>query len=84
VLRLQGLRGSYGIASPAPICPDETAILTPEGEVVCQVVQAPDAPSPGQRLVDDPRTVAGGGREIRLTYRELAALIEDAVRTIRD
>src|ERR671936_698722 len=45
VFRLQGLRGSYGIASPAPICPEP-----PTGEQAeCQVVQAPV--SPGQRLV---------------------------------
>jgi L-fuculose-phosphate aldolase len=71
VFRLQGLRGSYGIASPAPICPE------PEGgdQADCQVVQAPS--SPGRRLVPD----ANG--EIRLTYRELTSLIEDAVRNLK-
>jgi len=81
VLRLQGLRGSYGIASPAPICIDGAPGT---GDVSCQVVQAPAAPTPGQRLVGDPaRTGASGEGEIRLTYRELAALIEDAVKAIR-
>lgn len=71
VFRLQGLRGSYGIASPAPICPEPEA-----GDPAdCQVVQAPS--SPGRRLVAD----ANG--EIRLTYRELTSLIEDAVRNLK-
>jgi L-fuculose-phosphate aldolase len=77
VERLQGLRGSYGIASPAPICPPE-----PNGETVdrilgdpaaCQTVVAPNGD--GARLVD-----AG---EIRLTYAELTALIEAAVRELK-
>jgi len=72
VFRLQGLRGSYGIASPAPICPEPTG--TADG-VECQVVQAPSAP--GRQLVPD----AEG--EIRLTYRELTSLIEDAVRNLK-
>src|SRR5512134_3180682 len=48
VFRLQGLRGSYGIASPAPICPEPPAAEQAE----CQVVQAPVS-STGQRLVPD-------------------------------
>ena len=39
--RLQGLRGMYGIASPAPICADETLAPSADGQVECQVVQAP-------------------------------------------
>ena len=46
-MRLQGLRGRYGIAAPAPICADPP----PGGQADCQVVQAPSAP--GQRLVPD-------------------------------
>jgi L-fuculose-phosphate aldolase len=78
VFRLQGLRGSYGIAAPAPICPDPTASgdMTPAD---CQVVFAPS--SPGARLV--PAERVGEGEEIRLTYRELTALIEDAVRNLK-
>jgi L-fuculose-phosphate aldolase len=92
VFRLEGLRGSYGIAAPAPICPDPGAA----DAVDCQIVQAPastsgqrlipDAQAPGgSRLVDPGRFRADNGRaigpddEIRLTYRELTALIEDAV-----
>ena len=90
--RLQGLRGMYGIASPAPICTDDTADST--AQLDCQVVQAPasdvrlvantpqlphassDRPSPGP-------AETGTDGEIRLTYRELTALIEDAVRQLR-
>jgi L-fuculose-phosphate aldolase len=80
VQRLQGLRGRYGISAPAPICIDGQTGA--DGEAVCQAVQAPEARTPGQRLVDD-RAISGSAGEIRLTYRELAALIEDAVRAIR-
>src|ERR671913_429858 len=44
--RLQGLRGMYGIASPAPICTDDSP--PGGGQLDCQVVQAPDSE---QRLV---------------------------------
>jgi L-fuculose-phosphate aldolase len=87
VLRLQDLRGAYGIASPAPICANGSQGVTAGNPAECQVVQAPSAP--GLRLVPDepgrdvaiPVTAAqtGKGGEIRLTYRELTALIEDAV-----
>jgi L-fuculose-phosphate aldolase len=87
VLRLQGLRGSYGIASPAPICTDpETGSASAGAD--CQVVQAPSAP--GERLVRDDRLAGrlgagpiGADDEIRLTYRELTALIEDAIRQLK-
>jgi L-fuculose-phosphate aldolase len=83
VMRLQQLRGSYGIKAPA--------------DASCQTVQAPSGH--GARLVpDSPPSLAqrlsashGGmpadaspeAGEIRLTYRELSALIEDAVRNLR-
>ena len=95
VQRLQGLRGMYGIASPAPVCTDDTKVMSADGQMECQVVQAPAAPG-GTRLVADVpggaarpdlRAVAAeamaGDGEIRLTYRELTALIEDAVRNLR-
>ena len=79
--RLQGLRGMYGIASPAPICTDDS---TPAGgQLDCQIVQAPDS---DERLVAQQRLpVPSGGidGEIRLTYRELTALIEDALRALK-
>jgi len=78
VIRLQGLRDSYGIKAPAPICAEDDV---PQDPASCQVVQAPS--SPGSRLVPD---VVGQPRddgEIRLTYRELSALIEDAIRSLR-
>ena len=76
--RLQGLRGMYGIASPAPICvPDAPAL---GDSVNCQTVFAPD--TDGARLVADRGGAVGKDGEIRLTYRELTALIEAAVREI--
>jgi L-fuculose-phosphate aldolase len=76
--RLQGLRGMYGIRSPAPICPPDGQSAV---EALCQTVFAPDSPD---RLVSDAR---GGGigedGEIRLTYRELSALIEAAIKELR-
>jgi L-fuculose-phosphate aldolase len=92
VSRLQGLRGTYGITAPAPICAD------PEQEAAdCQVVQAPEGT--GSRLVPDslpslaarlaasyggtPAQASQEAGEIRLTYRELSQLIEDAVKALR-
>lgn len=81
VLRLQALRGTYGIAAPAPICP-EPPTPDAEGGRDCQALQAPSAP--GQRLVaGDAAAAPGDDHEIRLTYRELTALIEDAVKQLR-
>lgn len=91
VLRLHSLRGQYGIASPAPICLDDAAAGRAGSgtDATCQVVRSPDAP--GARLVPDPASGVfaardrgpGDDQEIRLTYRELAALIEDAVQKLR-
>ncbi len=90
--RLQGLRGMYGIASPAPICTDETTLASGD-QLQCQVVQAPESDA---RLVANTPNLTGRGDagawglpgpgtdgEIRLTYRELTALIEDAVRQLK-
>jgi len=93
VMRLQELRGTYGIAAPAPICADPASFSgvdarDREDPATCQVVQAPAGS--GLRLVpglldggiqQDPRP--GEEAEIRLTYRELSALIEDAIRSLR-
>jgi L-fuculose-phosphate aldolase len=83
VERLQELRGTYGIASPAPICPDPGPGSGPDA--ACQVVVAPVAP--GEQLVPD--TSVGGGAltvgtdgEIRLTYAQLTELIDEAVRQL--
>jgi L-fuculose-phosphate aldolase len=88
VERLQGLRGMYGIASPAPICTDPSTTLRASdasgggGQLDCQVVQAPDSDA---RLVAHKLPVPSGGvdGEIRLTYRELTALIEDAIKALK-
>jgi L-fuculose-phosphate aldolase len=93
VTRLQDLRGAYGIKAPAPICAD-----TGE-DPSCQVVQAPtgggrrlvpDPPSLAQKIAAGYREVTSkpaaktdDETEIRLTYRELSALIEDAIRSLR-
>jgi L-fuculose-phosphate aldolase len=79
VVRLQELRGTYGIKSPAPICPEPAA-----EDATCQVIHAPSGE--GSRLVADVLRRAADGNsegEIRLTYRELSALIEDAIRSLR-
>ena len=83
VERLQGLRGMYGIASPAPICPDEGpgALGDPAS---CQTILAPAGD--GERLIAERRLwpgSIGNDGEIRLTYRELSALIEAAVRELK-
>ena len=95
VVRLQALRGTYGIKAPAPICPDpdvpagpgQSAQVVVAGgdDATCQTVQAPSGT--GLRLVPDlidaRRRAAGDEAEIRLTYRELSALIEDAIKNLR-
>ena len=84
VSRLQDLRNRYGIGAPAPICPPGPQ-ETDDG--LCQALEAPS--QPGARLVDArPVVSAGAGMlgpdaAIRLTYRELTALIADAVRQLR-
>ena len=81
--RLQGLRGTYGINAPAPICADPAESGIETGDASCQVVQAPEGG--GSRLVADVlrRAQTTGEGEIRLTYRELSALIEDAIRSLK-
>lgn len=81
VTRLQGLRGMYGIASPAPICVDPEQAGAGE---VCQVVDSPSSPT--ERLVAPgagDRVITDDG-EIRLTYRELVTLITEAVVAVRN
>jgi L-fuculose-phosphate aldolase len=85
VMRLQDLRGTYGISAPAPICAvpgvesdggSVPATSVGQGaDATCQAVQAPigeGSPKPSAEA-----------DEIRLTYRELSALIEDAIRSLR-
>ncbi len=80
--RLQELRGTYGIKAPAPICADPSDAGAGDA-ASCQAVQAPAGT--GSRLVADVlrQAKADGEDEIRLTYRELSALIEDAIRSLR-
>src|SRR5215212_5066263 len=74
VTRLQGLRGTYGIKAPAPICADPPAAsgTSAQGDAGGQGVQAPFGGD--SRLVADvvrpgsvPRPAAGDDQEIRLT-----------------
>jgi len=84
VERLQGLRGMYGIAAPAPLCADPSEVAAAADQVLCQVLEAPESPT---RLVPDVGSVlrqASRDGEIRLTYGELTALIADAVKNLRD
>jgi L-fuculose-phosphate aldolase len=84
VERLQGLRGMYGIASPAPVCADSSSDGT--AQPPCQVIEAPHSTT--ERLVADDVAAAlqraSRDGEIRLTYRQLTDLIADAVRNLRD
>ena len=84
VERLQGLRGMYGIAAPAPLCADPAEAAGMD-DALCQVLEAPESAT--ERLVPDVDSVlrqASRDGEIRLTYGELTALITDAVRSLRD
>jgi L-fuculose-phosphate aldolase len=84
VERLQGLRGMYGIAAPAPLCADPSDVAAAADQILCQVLEAPESPT---RLVPDVGTAlqqASRDGEIRLTYGELTALIADAVKSLRD
>ena len=86
VMRLQDLRGMYGIASPAPICADGSVAAGGEVDATCQVLEAPSSLT--ERLVSPTPELPSPGAlgkdaEIRLTYRELTALIEDAVKNLR-
>ncbi len=79
--RLQGLRGMYGIAAPAPLCTD----ADDASGVACQVLEAPESAT--ERLVPSLTGLPGetsGDVEIRLTYRQLTDLIADAVKSLRE
>ena len=95
--RLQDLRDRYGIAAPAPICPPESEAAEAEDCQTLDAPSVPGARlvPPGE---DTPSGAGALGRrfppaasgatlgadeEIRLTYRELTALIADAVKQLR-
>jgi L-fuculose-phosphate aldolase len=82
VTRLQNLRGMYGISSPAPVCAEDAG-----PGAACQPVEAPVSAA---RLVPDtpvlppvPGAPLGTSGEIRLTYGQLTALIDEAVKSVR-
>jgi L-fuculose-phosphate aldolase len=93
VARLQELRGVYGIKAPAPICEEPAS-----GEASCQLVEAPaggglrlvpdsadreESQAVSRSAAAPALPVPSGDGEIRLTYRELSALIEEAIRSVR-
>ena len=87
VNRLQHLRDRYGIVAPASFCPPDREDGEDDDDVSCQSLEAPS--QPGTRLVEarpvgsgDAGTL-GSDDGIRLTYRELTALIEEAVKQLR-
>ena len=94
--RLQGLRDRYGIAAPAPLCPpdggadEDCQVLEAPASPGRRLVD-PDDPAPASPDVPPAsaggRGSGGGGvpgdDEVRLTYRELTALIADAVTQLR-
>ena len=87
VERLQGLRGYYGIPAPAPLCADPAEAELGD-QVLCQLLEAPESL---HRLVPEgelppqrARAEVSRDGEIRLTYGELAALIADAVKNLRE
>ena len=81
VARLQGLRGMYGIASPASICA-ETGRRPPTARSWTRPRRRTSGWCPTRRVCRRPRLPART-REIRLTYGELTALIDEAVRGVR-
>ncbi len=82
-LRLQGLRGRYGIAAPAPICPDPTPADAGRSELPGRrrAVGARRAARAGHASPSTTGRVGTGG-EIRLTYAQLTTLIDEAVSAI--
>jgi L-fuculose-phosphate aldolase len=99
VSRLQELRGAYGIKAPAPICAETEedascqVVQAPVGggaRLVPDVIRGappaetlPPAQNRQQTRAADTSANTDGEAEIRLTYRELSALIEDAIRSLR-
>ena len=83
VTRLQGLRDTYGIKAPAPVCVDPSG--DGQDQASCQVLEAPESDS--ARLVPEVTRAlerASAEGEIRLTYGELTALIADALTNLKD
>ena len=83
VTRLQGLRDTYGIKAPAPVCVDPAG--DGQDQASCQVLEAPESDS--ARLVPEVTRAlerASAEGEIRLTYGELTALIADALTNLKD
>ena len=84
VERLQGLRGMYGIAAPAPLCADPAE----RGRRRSGALPGARGAGIGDRTPrartsrDAVLRQASRDGEIRLTYGELTALIADAVKNL--
>ena len=85
VERLQGLRGMYGIAAPAPLCADPAEAAGRRSGALPGArgarIGRPNGSCPTCTPCCDQASRDG---EIRLTYGELTALIADAVKNLRD
>ena len=96
--KLQNLRDMYGISSPAGICTDPADARAQGGECQVVQAPVTDGErlvsdralgSPSFSPTVSPRHLSGlpagvsADTEIRLTYRELQGLIEDAIRALR-
>jgi hypothetical protein len=75
----------FGIAARAPICSD--GMRSGPGAADFLFLQAPSPPGvklvPEAMLTSARRADSGVDGEIRLTYAELTALIEDAVKQLK-
>ena len=97
VNRLQDLRDRYGIVAPAPLCPTDQAdnvgvdcqaldapsqmgskLVDPDTAEISEVGEVPEPKIQARRFGE-----LGPNEEVRLTYRELVALLEDAVKQLR-
>ena len=83
VVRLQGLRGMYGISSPAPDLRRPGAGGQPRTARLTARRSLPPAAVCGQPAGHRADAQVGADEEIRLTYGELTALIEEAVRNLK-
>ena len=97
LLRLQELRDTYGIKAPAPICSTEPADAVARSWSMrrartsrrrrARVIAAWSPELSGPRASGPasfgPQASGDDEAEIRLTYRELSALIEEAIRSLK-
>src|SRR5688572_14354306 len=81
VERLQGLRGMYGIAAPAPLCADPSELAATD-QILCQVLEAPEAGS--ARLVPDVAASARPFPDVATSARPLPDVASTLRQASRD